>query len=276
MHQNTLFRTVFALTLCAIGPLLSAGCNKVKTNYADNRFVVQASLPSPHKNKTQPSAHRTKLASTSKSDCEAISAYGNPSYYHVKGKRYQVISNAKKYDKVGIASWYGKDFNGKLTANQEKFDMYKLTAASKTLPLPTYVKVTNLSNNKSVVVRVNDRGPYVSGRIMDLSYAAAKALGFADKGTTKVHITALSAPNLPDGSHYLQIASFCHAMNARNFRKKIAKLTKQHVRIRHYVKNKSHEYYRVEVGPYSSPEKLHVAQSQFKKKGYGHTIAIIG
>lgn len=93
---------------------------------------------------------------------------------------------------IGLSSWYGEDFHGKKTANGEIFDMHSLTAAHKTLPLGTQIRVTNLENNRSVVVRVNDRGPYVEGRILDLSYGAAKALGFENMGTAKVHIQVIS------------------------------------------------------------------------------------
>lgn len=93
---------------------------------------------------------------------------------------------------IGLSSWYGEDFHGKKTANGEIFDMYALTAAHKTLPLGTQIRVTNLENNRSVVVRVNDRGPYIEGRILDLSYGAAKALGFENMGTAKVHIQVIS------------------------------------------------------------------------------------
>lgn len=92
---------------------------------------------------------------------------------------------------VGISSFYGPDFHGKLTANGETYDMYGVTAAHKTLPLNTVVKVTNLANGKSLTLRINDRGPYVAGRILDCSYGAAKKLGFVNRGTTKVRIVVV-------------------------------------------------------------------------------------
>lgn len=95
----------------------------------------------------------------------------------------------------GIASWYGRQFHGRLTANGEKFNMNSMTAAHKTLPLGCTVRVTNKENGRSVIVKVNDRGPYVGNRVLDLSYAASKALGFTDKGTAKVHIEVLNVPN---------------------------------------------------------------------------------
>jgi rare lipoprotein A len=93
---------------------------------------------------------------------------------------------------IGFSSWYGEEFHGKKTASGEIFDMHALTAAHRTLPLGTLIRVTNLENNRSVVVKINDRGPYVEGRILDLSYGAAKALGFENMGTAKVHIQVIS------------------------------------------------------------------------------------
>lgn len=207
---------------------------------------------------------------------EPISVYGNPSYYHVRGQTYEVLDNAEHFDKTGIASWYGDDFDGKLTANREVYHMNGLTAASRTLPLPSYVKVTNLKNHKSVVVRVNDRGPYKTGRLIDLSYGAAKMLGFARQGITKVRVTAVSTPSLAQGRHFLQIASFSKPTNADHFREKLSNETDVNVRIRQYFDATHHKLYRVEVGPFESREKLHQAQRQFKLDGYSHSIAVLG
>ena len=130
---------------------------------------------------------------------EARSRYGNPSVYVVGGKRYHVMNSAKGYNKVGYASWYGTKFHGQHTSSREPYDMFSMTAASTTLPIPTYVRVTNLENGRSVVVKVNDRGPFKSSRIIDLSYAAAKKLGYTAKGTAKVRVTAIETGT---GSHH--------------------------------------------------------------------------
>jgi len=111
--------------------------------------------------------------------------------YRVRGKTYTVLRSSVGYHKFGIASWYGPHFHGKRTASGERYNMYAMTAANKTLPLPTYVKVRNLSNNRSVVVKVNDRGPYHGNRLIDLSYAAAKKLGMLHRGTAHVEITSV-------------------------------------------------------------------------------------
>lgn len=123
---------------------------------------------------------------------EPKSRYGNHSPYEVLGKTYRVMNSAKGYEAEGIASWYGTKFHGKRTSSWEPYSMYKMTAAHKTLPLPTYLEVTNLENRRKIIVKVNDRGPFHSDRILDLSYVAAHKLGFADKGTAPVKIRAIT------------------------------------------------------------------------------------
>lgn len=122
---------------------------------------------------------------------EPLSKYGNSPSYVVAGHRYYVLQDAKGYDKVGTASWYGTKFHGKYTSSREPYDMFSMTAASTTLPIPTYVRVTNLDNGRSAVVKVNDRGPFKSSRLIDLSYAAASKLGYTGSGTAKVRVTAI-------------------------------------------------------------------------------------
>jgi rare lipoprotein A len=121
--------------------------------------------------------------------------------YTVNGRTYYPLASAYGYDATGIASWYGRDFHGHRTADGEWYDMHAMSAAHTTLPLPTLVRVTNLENGRQVVVRVNDRGPFVKGRLIDLSYAAAKELGFAKQGTTRVRVQALAG--LQDGGPML-------------------------------------------------------------------------
>ena len=122
---------------------------------------------------------------------EPRSAVGNRKTYAVLGKKYEVLDHPGGYVETGIASFYGKKFHGRRTSNLEVYDMYAFSAAHKTLPLPSFARVTNLDNGKSVVVRVNDRGPFHPGRIIDLSYAAATKLGYVSKGTARVEVRAL-------------------------------------------------------------------------------------
>lgn len=129
-------------------------------------------------------------------DAEPTPHYGayKAAPYKVLGKNYYPIQDASKYKEVGHASWYGTKFHGQATANGETYDLYGMTAAHKTLPLPSYVEVTNLDNGKKVILRVNDRGPFYSDRIIDLSFAAAKKLGYAETGTARVRVVGID-PN---------------------------------------------------------------------------------
>ncbi|MEZ5524528.1 MAG: septal ring lytic transglycosylase RlpA family protein [Pseudomonadales bacterium] len=122
---------------------------------------------------------------------EPYSRGGNKSPYVVMGKRYWVMPSGLGYAATGTASWYGTKFHGHLTSNGEVYNMYGMTAAHKSLPIPTYVKVTNLNNGRYVIVRVNDRGPFHEDRLIDLSYAAATKLGYAKQGTAPVRVEAI-------------------------------------------------------------------------------------
>ena len=121
---------------------------------------------------------------------------GNRSPYTVLGRTYTVLPTEEGYSERGVASWYGEKFHGHKTSNGETFDMYKVSAAHKSLPIPSFLRVTNLDNNRSIVVRVNDRGPFHGDRIVDLSYAAAVKLGYADSGTARVQLEAITGNEL--------------------------------------------------------------------------------
>jgi rare lipoprotein A len=154
---------------------------------------------------------------------EPRSAHGNPPFYDVLGKRYFVLGSAEGYVERGVASWYGPTFHGVNTSSGERYDMYAMTAAHKTLPLPTYARVTNLRNGRSITVRINDRGPFVSTRLLDLSYTAAAKLDMLREGTTFVEVRALS-PGIPDNltrgtetpppALYVQAGAFADQHNA--------------------------------------------------------------
>lgn len=130
---------------------------------------------------------KSKTTQTTKTTFKPEYAYN----YKVKGKKYSTFANSEGFKQVGTASWYGGAFHGKKTANGERYNMNALTGAHKNLPLVTYAKVINLENNKSVVIKINDRGPFHGNRILDLSRAAAQKLGMVHKGTTKVQVIAL-------------------------------------------------------------------------------------
>ena len=165
---------------------------------------------------------------------EPKSAYGNPPFYDVWGKRYYVLDSSTDYLERGIASWYGKKFHGRRTSSGEPYDMYAMTAAHKSLPLPTYVHVTNLENSRTAILRVNDRGPFHGNRLIDLSYAAALKLGIAQKGTGLVEVRALQ-PSQPqhrkvmaststlwtDPQIYIQVGAFSSRQNAELLRNQL-------------------------------------------------------
>ena len=130
---------------------------------------------------------------------EPKSRYGNPHSYVIDGKRYFTLPSARGFVERGVASWYGKKFHGRRTSSGEIYDMYGMTAAHKALPLPTYVSVRNLSTGREIVVRVNDRGPFLKNRIIDLSYAAATKLGIARQGTGFVEVRALEPGSTASG-----------------------------------------------------------------------------
>ncbi len=170
----------------------------------------------------------TSLAATEDASprAEPKSKYGNPSSYVVLGKTYHTMLSAEGFTERGTASWYGKKFHGRKTSSGEIYDMYRMTAAHKHLPLPTYVEVTNLRNKRRVIVKVNDRGPFHDDRIIDLSYAAARKLGIVDQGTGYVEVKALTpgegrtadvvTSGVPQvgAPQFLQIGAFADRTNA--------------------------------------------------------------
>jgi rare lipoprotein A len=155
---------------------------------------------------------------------EPRSRSGNPPFYEVGGRRYFVLPSSAGYLERGVASWYGPDFHGGRTATGDTYDMYAMTAAHKTLPLPCYVQVTNLRNGRSVVVHVNDRGPFVANRLIDLSYAAASKLDMIREGTAMVEVRAVGPGSAPApaprpvaaDSLYIQVGAFSEQANADN------------------------------------------------------------
>ncbi|MDC1076690.1 septal ring lytic transglycosylase RlpA family protein [Litorivicinus sp.] len=129
-----------------------------------------------------------------KAQPEPLAQYGNPESYEVDGVTYRVEPVGAGFTELGTASWYGRKFHGQLTSSGEPFDMFQFTAAHKTMPIPAWIRVTNVENDQSLVVRVNDRGPFKEDRVLDLSWAAAERLGFADQGTAKVRYEVLTVP----------------------------------------------------------------------------------
>jgi rare lipoprotein A len=222
---------------------------------------------------------------------EAKSKYGNPDSYVVFGKRYEVMDSSLGYKKKGIASWYGSKFHGKRTSSGEPYDMYDMTAAHKTLPLPTYVKVTNLDNNRSVVLKVNDRGPFHNDRIIDLSYSAATKLGIAGNGTGLVEVVALvpekkvkkanykkvalvsGVPSKPVNL-YVQIGAYSDRKNAQGVQLKLQRSKISNVKISQ-VDSPLRPLYRVRVGPINKVEHADSMLDELGKLGYAQAKIIV-
>ncbi|HYL04095.1 MAG TPA: septal ring lytic transglycosylase RlpA family protein [Steroidobacteraceae bacterium] len=191
---------------------------------------------------------------------EPRSAHGNPPFYDVDGRRYFVLSSAAGYDERGVASWYGPTFHGANTSSGEPYNMYAMTAAHKTLPLPTYARVTNLSNGRSVVVRINDRGPFVGNRIIDLSYTAAAKLDMLRDGTAMVEVHALTAgaPDVltrnsqsPPPTLYVQTGAFADPRNAERELERLHAAGLERAFVLSPIEGES-RLFRVRIGPVSS------------------------
>lgn len=195
-----------------------------------------------------------------------LSRYGNPGAYKVRGHTYEVMTSSRGYHARGLASWYGTKFHSKRTSSGEGYNMYALTAAHKTLPLPTYVRVKNLSNGREAIVKVNDRGPFHTGRIIDLSYAAAAKLGITSKGTAPVEIEALTstAPGkaAKPAHYYLQTGAFNSMQLAQAQRRKLSKLSRSRVFVERYQKR-----YIVRVGPLADRNTAERLKATLKRHG---------
>ncbi|MCP5199225.1 MAG: septal ring lytic transglycosylase RlpA family protein [Gammaproteobacteria bacterium] len=213
---------------------------------------------------------------------EPPSKYGNPESYVVFGKRYYTLKSSRGFVEQGIASWYGKKFHGRKTSSGEIYDMYKMTAAHKQLPLPTYVEVRNLANGRRAVLRVNDRGPFHGNRIIDLSYAAALKLGIAEAGTAFVEVRAIDpehpaaaeppapAPveteSAPVAGIFIQVGAFQQRSNAEKLVRSIRPVVPAPVQIRE-ITSRGQILYRVQVGPVASVEDADAAVAGLEELG---------
>ena len=227
---------------------------------------------------------------------EPISRYGNPESYVVFGERYHLLDRRTDYKQRGIASWYGTKFHGRRTSSGEPYDMYAMTAAHKTLPIPTYARVTNLDNAKSIIVKINDRGPFVEGRLIDLSYVAARKLDITAKGTGRVEIQTI-VPGTPvaqkpatvqvsqaaktpqaepmayasprTNNLYLQVGIFRDRVNAEQLRQDLARLSPTiHIAA---DKSTAQTLYRVRIGPLTKDDEadqLIESLAQLGHKGF--------
>ena len=214
-----------------------------------------------------------------------LSKYGNKSPYVVRGVRYYVLKSAAGYNEEGVASWYGTHFHGRKTSDGSRYDLYEMTAASKVLPIPSFVRVINLRNGRNAIVEVNDRGPFEKGRILDLSYAAAVKLGYANQGTAPVRVIAITynprahrfeegnthAPRAVAIEHrlFLQVSTFQYFDNAENMKKRLSGMTFRPILIQRRTGK-----YAVLIGPLPDPSIATRLKKLLAKYGYRHSIAI--
>lgn len=222
---------------------------------------------------------------------EPISKYGNPESYEVLGQTYSTLKSSKEYVERGTASWYGKKFHGRRTSSGERYNIYEMTAAHKTLPLPTYAQVTNLDNGRSVVVKINDRGPFHSNRILDLSYAAAMKLDIVKSGTARIELraidpTAPASPPLQEAgltesapaaasarSLFLQVGAFSTFGNADTLRNRLSNLASAPIVIS--KSDQPQPLYRVRIGPLASDQEAQQLAQRLASIGVTKTSVVL-
>ena len=231
---------------------------------------------------------------------EPIGVAGNKSPYVVNGVKYRIRKDVKGYREKGQASWYGTKFHGRKTANGEVYNMYAMSAAHKTLPLPSYAKVTNLDNGRSVIVRVNDRGPFVPGRIIDLSYTAAQKLGYIDRGVARVVVEALDPEVLPSANEtlavekdaaarqalpkdasfklpentFLQVGAYSSSAQAEDVRAQLAAAFGYPVSVSP-IERGGKTLYRVRIGPIAQQRALAALRESVEQKALGQPHVVV-
>lgn len=286
--------TLRTLTTLALLALVAATLNGCGTKGPDGRgYPYPADGPGAHRDVSHVPDAVPRV--------EPRSRGGNPSTYVVLGKRYYTLQDSKDFVERGIASWYGRKFHGRKTSNGEVYDMYAMSAAHKKLPIPTYAKVTNLENGRSVIVRINDRGPFHENRVIDLSYAAASRIGMLGKGTALVEVRTIapSAPKpakasrvayKPPGSTneqpvrarsgsatpqiFLQAGAFSNSDNAERLRNRLQQGLARSVRVTP-VATASGDVHRVQVGPLASVEIADTVSAQMHELGIGKPLVVI-
>lgn len=240
---------------------------------------------------------------------EPISRYGNPPIYEVFGKQYKTLASSEGYKAEGTASWYGRKFHGHRTSSGEPYDMFAMTAAHRSLPLPTYVKVKNIHNGKEVILKVNDRGPFVHNRLIDVSYAAAKKLGIHESGTGKVVVTAIdpsvwhqqqknavakaekaAKPNAKPSTIakksqiqeqtqlYIQLGAFTKKLNAQKLAESASHLTHalKNVNVQVYENQlDDKDVYKVRIGPLKNKTEAEKLQKELVALSHDFTATLV-
>lgn len=264
--------------LCMVIFVFLSGCQQYhSTGVApkDNRAAKSSSVKKyiPTQRDSAPPGPPPTTFKPVKPKPEPLSRYGNPDTYSVNGKKYDVMTSASGYHARGLASWYGTKFHSKKTSSGEHYDMYALTAAHRTLPLPTYARVKNLSNGKAIIVKINDRGPFHSDRILDLSYGAAVKLGLFPRGTAMVEIEALNLR--PKGSaqvaqYYVQAGAFQSQALALSMKSKLSQLTRARVSVEPHRKS-----YIVKIGPVADRRGADQLKVMLQKQGIRGAFSVL-
>ena len=280
--------TALTLTACSSNPKRSATREggSSGTSWRDDTSLSQSNRYH-HRNDSTPDVAGVDFSKIPEPVPEALppSRYGNKSPYSVNGERYRVLPSAAGYDERGIASYYGSKFNGYKTSNFETYDMYKFSAASKVLPLPSFARVTNLQNGKSVIVRVNDRGPFVPNRIIDLSLAAAVRIGIWPRGTGLVEVqgidpahptaepapvTAVTPRTGKQPQLYVQVGAFADAANAERLAARLRGLNLGTVRVVAAGVN-GRTLQRVQIGPLPDVDTVDRTTARLDSLGFPHS-----
>lgn len=269
--RETIFRNFFAVTCGLLFGIAGCSMKNQRDGAPESLGMLNIGVASAHAEDAVP-----KL--------EAVTRKGNTSPYTVFGKTYHLLPTSAGYSAQGEASWYGTKFHGKQTSNGEIYDLNLMTAAHKTLPIPCYVRVINRENGRSVIVRVNDRGPFHGDRLIDLSYAAAVKLGFADRGTVAVYIETVTPDEsaatrdatfvpTPNSNWYLQAGAFQNQNAATALGKKLAVHTELPVQVNPSASADT-VVYRVRVGPVKQESELHGLQQDLLAAQLGASIIV--
>lgn len=267
---RTLVRCLLAMALLG----LVAGC---ATQRAPS-LAVPPPAPSPERDGPPPEPFDWASIPEQVPRPEPRARYGNHSPYEVFGRRYYVLDDARGYRERGIASWYGTKFHGRLTSTREVYDMYQYTAAHRTLPLPSYARVTNLANGRSVIVRINDRGPFVGDRLIDLSYAAAKRLDLHMHGTGWVEVEAIvvedPAPPVEErGRYFVQVGAFGTEANALRLKAELQRAGHRAVRVARAERD-GRSVFRVQLGPFHDRADADRASQRLFAIGWTQAVVI--
>lgn len=290
-------RLTFTWLLTVFATLVLAGCaSSPETDHSSRYSISQDRAPAGNFDVSGLADAQPRY--------EAPRAGGNKSPYTVWGKSYRVLENNEGYVATGTASWYGEKFHGHKTSNGETFDMYEMSAAHKSLRIPGYARVTNLDNGRSVVVRVNDRGPFHGDRLIDLSYAAAKKLGYQSRGTARVEVAAITVR--PDGSMtlagepfvpgdqgalvasggvadntvgtgsrglFVQLGSFSSRDPAEALLDRARSVLGNPMRVR-AIDTREGRFHRVQVGPFEDEAAARRTQSLLEARGFSQSILL--